>query len=218
MNRDFFIRLTFAVHRVADALPQTGQIAQEIRSAANEILADLLLLTNKEATKPEKKREILLQLERQIDILLVYFDKAKKENWIHPENFSLLEVEYGKIRELFEIFRDIQELGVENKVGSTKEEKSETPKKEEAILRETPKFEKPLSLVGSESNPQPLTQRQRKIIEFLRAKENAQVWELQKILPEVTKRTLRRDLDELLQKNLVERKGVWNAVSYELKT
>src|SRR3989338_921152 len=225
MNRDFFIRLTFAAHRVADALPKTEQVAQEIRSAANEILADLLLLTSKEVMKSERKREILFQLERQIDILLVYFDKAKKQNLIHPENFSLLEVEYGKIRELFEIFRDIQEPKIEN----IEEEKSELLKKEGMVMRETPKFEKQeggekreeervLSQVGVESNPHPLTQRQKKIIEFLRAKENAQVWELQKILPEVTKRTLRRDLDELLQKNLVERKGAWNSAPYELKT
>ena len=61
-----------------------------------------------------------------------------------------------------------------------------------------------------------MSNRQRKIIEFLKAKDRAQVRELQKILPEVTKRTLRRDLDELLQKNLVARKGEWNMVSYEL--
>jgi len=62
-----------------------------------------------------------------------------------------------------------------------------------------------------------LTERQQRIIDFLRTKHQAQVWELQKVLPQVTKRTLRRDLDELLQKNLVERKGEWNAVAYELK-
>ena len=63
----------------------------------------------------------------------------------------------------------------------------------------------------------PLTDRQRKILEYLKAKENAQVWEIQKVVPEVTKRTLRRDLDELLQMDLVERKGEWNTVFYELK-
>ncbi|MBI2098132.1 MAG: DeoR family transcriptional regulator [Candidatus Wildermuthbacteria bacterium] len=239
MNRNFFIQLAFAAHRVADALPQGEQIVKEIRESANEILTGLLLLVDKEVTRPEKKQDLLSQLERQIDILLVYLDRAEKQNWIHPGNFSLLETEYGKIRELLELFDGIplqrietpreQELGVKIE--------GEEREREKQIREEAPKIErkdeKPsfsASAVSEQATEQLMTpprvesglpllsQRQRKIIEFLRAKENAQVWELQKVLPEVTKRTLRRDLDELLQKNLVERKGAWNAVSYELKS
>ena len=200
MNRNFFVRLAFATHRVVDTLPQEEQIVQEIREAANTILADCILLTDKEAVRAEKKRDLLFGLERQIDILLVYLGRAKKEGWVIPENFSLLEVEYGKIRDLLEIFEDI-------------------PRPQPVKEKET---KEPLKIEKSEENPETedqasLTQRQKRIIEFLRVKENAQVWELQKVLPEVTKRTLRRDLDELLQKNLVERKGEWNAVSYGLK-
>ena len=62
-----------------------------------------------------------------------------------------------------------------------------------------------------------LSDRQKRIIEILQSKEKTQVWELQKVLPEVTKRTLRRDLDYLLQLNLVERQGEWNEVFYRLK-
>ncbi|HEY4509440.1 MAG TPA: DeoR family transcriptional regulator [Candidatus Paceibacterota bacterium] len=196
MNRNFFVRLAFATHRVVDVLPSEEQIAHEIRETANTILADLILLTDKEAVRPEKKRDLLFGVERQIDILLVYLSRAKKEGWVNPENFSILEEEYGKIRDLLEIFEDVPRPKVVKEL--QKIERSE---------------EKP-SFVEDRSS---LTQRQKRIIEFLRVKENAQVWELQKVLPEVTKRTLRRDLDELLQKNLVERKGEWNAVSYGLK-
>ena len=195
MNRNFFVRLAFATHRVADALPQEEQIVQEIREAANTILADLILLTDKEVVRAEKKGDLLFGLERQIDILLVYLDRAKKEGWVNPENFSVLEEEYGKIRDLLEIFEDV-------------------PRPQTA--KEPPNIEKNEKKPETEDQAS-LTQRQKRIIEFLHVKENAQVWELQKVLPEVTKRTLRRDLDELLQKNLVERKGEWNAVSYGLK-
>lgn len=207
MNRNFFIRLAFATHRVVDTLPPEEQVGEEIREAANVILADLILLTAKDFTKAEKKQDLLFQLERQIDVLLLYLERAKKQGWVNPENFSLLVAEYGRIRELLEIFEDIQG---ERALG--KEEAKEYPKAEEkeAVLA------KELGHPEKEQKPE-ITPRQKRIIEFLRAKENAQVWELQKVLPEVTKRTLRRDLDELLEKNLVERKGAWNAVSYELK-
>ncbi len=204
MNRNFFVRLAFATHRVADALPQEEQIVQEIREAANTILADLILLTDKEAVRAEKKRDLLFGLERQIDILLVYLDRAKKEGWVNPENFSLLEEEYGKIRDLLEIFEDVPRPQVVKEPF------------DKLRVKEPPKTEKEEEKPETEDRAS-LTKRQKRIIEFLHVKENAQVWELQKVLPEVTKRTLRRDLDELLQKNLVERKGEWNAVSYGLK-
>jgi DeoR/GlpR family transcriptional regulator of sugar metabolism len=60
--------------------------------------------------------------------------------------------------------------------------------------------------------------RAKKILGLLDAKGKAQVWELQKVLPQVTKRTLRRDLDTLVQKGLLERKGQWNTVFYQTKT
>lgn len=62
-----------------------------------------------------------------------------------------------------------------------------------------------------------LSERQKKIVELLSQKAKAQVWELQKVLPQVTKRTLRRDLDDLLQKKFIERQGEWNSVFYQLK-
>lgn len=205
MKRNFFVRLAFATHRVADALPKEEQIVQEIREAANTILADLILLTDKEAVRAEKKRDLLFDLERQIDILLVYLGRAKKEGWVNPENFSVLEEEYGRIRDLFEVFEGVP--GPKEAKEPQKIEKSE----------EKPAFDEVTVDKQETEDRVSLTQRQKRIIEFLRVKENAQVWELQKVLPEVTKRTLRRDLDELLQKNLVERKGEWNAVSYGLK-
>ncbi len=213
MNRNFFIRLAFAAHRVADALPREEQIAQEIREAANAILTDLILLTDKGTTRSEKKQDLLFQIERQIDVLLVYLNRAKKEGRVNQENFSLLETEYGRIRELLEIFEDIP---LHDGRGSREQRLGEKGKEEsmQSLPEADNETEPPPQKVEEKSV---LTQRQRRIIEFLRTKENAQVWELQKVLPEVTKRTLRRDLDELLQKNLVERKGAWNAVAYELK-
>src|SRR3989344_1113798 len=59
-----------------------------------------------------------------------------------------------------------------------------------------------------------LNGRQEKMLEILRYKERVQVWELKKLLPDVTKRTLRRDVDDLLKRNLVVREGEWNDIFY----
>jgi DeoR/GlpR family transcriptional regulator of sugar metabolism len=50
----------------------------------------------------------------------------------------------------------------------------------------------------------------------LKEREKAQVMDLQEILPYVTKRTIRRDLDELLNTGQVLRMGEFNKVFYKV--
>jgi DNA-binding transcriptional ArsR family regulator len=61
-----------------------------------------------------------------------------------------------------------------------------------------------------------VTARQGKILEFLSKKEKAQVMDLQTVLPDITKRTIRRDLDELLGAGKITRLGEFNQVFYQI--
>jgi hypothetical protein len=61
-----------------------------------------------------------------------------------------------------------------------------------------------------------LSFRQKKILEILR-KEKSQIRDLQKFFPGVSKRTLRRDLEDLIEKKQVKRRGQWNLVFYQLE-
>ena len=212
MNRNLFIRLAFAAHRVADALPDE-ELKQEIKESANAILADLILFIEKEGVLADKKRSLTSQILRQVDILAVYLDKAKREGMAELENFLILESEYARIRDFLEIFDSMQGEHIAP-ASAIVPEKKEKERVSQPVVEEK-KAEASPATKQKESGE--LTDRQRKIIEFLKRKDKAQVWEFQKILPQVTKRTLRRDLDSLLQLNLVERKGEWNSVVYELK-
>lgn len=60
--------------------------------------------------------------------------------------------------------------------------------------------------------------RQNRILEFLKQKGDAQVWEIQKIFPKVSKRTIRRDFRSMLKQGLIERMGERNTTAYKLKT
>lgn len=81
---------------------------------------------------------------------------------------------------------------------------------------------KPVSLAEPISSPKILPAelvlggRQEKILDFLKENERAQVMDLQKVLPNITKRTIRRDLDELLKVNKITRIGEFNQVFYQL--
>lgn len=201
MNRDFFIRLTFAAHRVVDVLEGEDEIKLEIKNSANALLADLILFSEKEIVPKEKKKSLIPSIVRRIDNLLALLNGVKQEGRVNPKNFSVLETEYGNLRELLEMFHEVEALPVEI---VPKEEAVKEKMEEE---REEKRGEKDALF----------SERQKKILEFLQAKRKVQVWELQKVLPQVTKRTLRRDLDDLLQVGLIQRKGEWNAVFYELK-
>lgn len=202
MNRNFFIRLVFATHKVADALPDDEEVKQEIKDAANVLLTDLILFSEREVVSGEMKRSLIPKLVKEIEVLISCLNRGKREGWINPKNFLVLEEEYGRIQELLQIFDEVEEIPSKPK----KEDQSVVKKVKQEGKEETRKTE-----------DDDLSERQKKILGFLKAKENAQVWEIQKMLPEVTKRTLRRDLDDLLQMNLVQRKGEWNSVFYELR-
>ena len=58
--------------------------------------------------------------------------------------------------------------------------------------------------------------RQRHILKILLEKEKVQVADIIKELPDVTKRTIRRDLDDLLKKKKITRLGDYNKVSYSI--
>ena len=63
-----------------------------------------------------------------------------------------------------------------------------------------------------------LDSRKQRILKILKEKEKIQVGELQTILADVSKRTLRRDFERLLEIGLVQRKGQKNETFYSLKS
>jgi hypothetical protein len=62
------------------------------------------------------------------------------------------------------------------------------------------------------------SERKDKIMTFLKEKDKVQVWQVKEILPEVSKRTLRRDFEDMVGQGLVERVGEKNDTFYKIKT
>jgi len=88
---------------------------------------------------------------------------------------------------------------------------------EKGLLKtvEKPVFVKNKSIRGPTSGS--LDNRKERILEILKEKERIQVWEVNEILSDVSKRTLRRDFEQLLRQGLVERIGERNDTFYKLK-
>lgn len=137
-------------------------------------------------------------IKENIDVLNSYFGIAEKQNWVDQLNFLVLKREYNEIREELEDKTD-------------KTDKTDKIEIKEGIIKK--------SLKSPNPHPDPilLNNRCEKILEVLKEKEKAQIWEFKKVFPEVTKRTLRRDFEFLLKQRLVIRAGENNNVYYMLK-
>jgi len=155
----------------------------------------LTLLFPKKEPLRYKMRELADEIlakptEKDFEILNSFFEVAKSQNWVSPSNVLEIQQEYSKLEEGLKIVPAINPLPLNN--GS--------PASIELLKKEI--------TIGS---------RQEKILKILKEKGKAQVWEIQKIFPEVTKRTLRRDFESLLNQGLVERIRERNDTFYQLK-
>ena len=205
MNRDFFIKVTVATHKVAGVLP-AGDLQDRMIGSSNSLLADLIL-SSESNMDPEEKRLLVIRALKELGALLACFYEAKERNLAFSANFLVLERAYGKVRGILEKIAQVEE------VKPFPELSRAFSSKKEATSESLPA----MAPVSSGATLGELSSRQQKILDLLTSKGKAQVWELQKLLPEVTKRTLRRDLDDLLKRNLIERAGEWNAIFYKIK-
>lgn len=146
-----------------------------------------------EITESLVKNKAPVKLLEDIEILLNYLKIAKSFGWIDSINFLIISKEYEKIK---------SQIGlVENKpsIDGAIQLKAEIPNK--ANPAKAPGFL--------------ISDRQKKILQILKEKGQAQVSDFKTVLVDVTKRTIRRDLDELLKNGQIIRVGEWNQVFYK---
>ena len=134
-----------------------------------------------------KQRELVLDICQDLRVLEGFFAVAEKQNWVSPGNL----------------------LRISERYASMKQELEDT----EVLVPETITAESPPDF----NSPPKNTRRRDRILEILKEKGKAQVWEFKEIFPGVTKRTLRRDFEKLLAQDLVERIGQRNQTHYQSK-
>jgi len=202
MEKNYFIQLTLLLYQTTENFSQEELLKLKIRNLADDVLSDLILINSGEdhrITLPERE-SVFSQAFIDIDDLGEYLTLARSKNLLERDNFLFIRQEYNKIKKEIEGF---------SKRGAVKEGKKESL----SPVQKTPAV---LSKPKTEKKEGVLKERQKKIVKILEKEGSAQVNDFQKFLPEVTKRTLRRDLDGLLKQGLVIRIGQWNEVFYKL--
>ena len=156
----------------------------------------LTLLFPKKEPLRYKMREIANNIllnpdEDDFETLNCFLEVAKTQNWVSPFNVLEIQEEYDKLRQdLFQIRSAVEKP---------------------AVLKADVN-----NLVNNLNNIK-ISDRQKKILQILKNKEKVQVWQAKEMFPEITKRTLRRDFESLLNQGLIKRIGKRNETFYELR-
>ena len=191
-----FLKLTNSVYKVLEFFPESDPLKNRAKDKALSIMEHLVLFDETSGWLSFHKEKTKVQILEDIEVLLGYFWIAKTQGWLNSVNCLIIANEYEKI---------IKEIGPV--IESVKKEPKVTPdlvlKNEGVIKRDAPFLN--------------ITNRQKTILDYLGKNEKAQVMDLQKVLPDITKRTIRRDLDELLLAGKIVRVGDFNQVSYQIK-
>ncbi len=189
--KETLIKLTDELYRLTLLFPKKEPLRYQMRQLANEILAERLTLGDKRESSVFGKLEALDS----------FFEVAKSQNWVKPVELLRLQEQYDRIRaELKKNQKKIQET-------SAVQAPSAGP-----TARRTP-----APSVRQFSGEKSLSEREARILEFLKQNGRAQVGQLKKYFPNVTKRTLRRDFRRLLRKGAIERLGERNETYYRIK-
>lgn len=190
MQEDFIIKLTGSLYRVVEVFPE-DVLKMAIKKEAVDILRNYFL---------KKSKDVL----QGIDVLLSLLEVAENQNWAQKENFLVLQENYQKLQQgLLETFPSNSCNNIHSK---------------------SKDVAKPAGLTKAKENRQALdftqitNERHKKILKFLQKASQGQIQDFKGILPEVSKRTLRRDMDQLLKLKAVKRIGDKNNTVYQMKS
>jgi len=130
----------------------------------------------------------------KLEILDSFFEVAKSQNWVSLQDILKVQEEYNKLKEVLKW--------------------PEVPENQPKFVFEPPAVRED-AFVSVKDH---LQNRQGKIMTLLKENNGIQVWQAKKVFPEVSKRTLRRDFENMLKQGLIERVGEKNDTFYKIKT
>jgi len=218
-----FLKLTNAVYKVLEFFPESDPLKNRAKDRALVIMDNLALVNENSGWISFQKEKIKVQILEDIDILLGYLWIGKSQGWLNSSNYLIISNEYEKIKKATSPLQagDPRPEGREMEpiIVPIIEQTQKLP----GILDKSPavtgQFDE-LASISPEANlggeRVSISDRQKKILNFLEKNETGQVMDLQTVLPNITKRTIRRDLDELLEASKIVRLGDFNQVFYKL--
>src|SRR4030043_1077435 len=100
MDRDFLIQLTNSLYRLTLLFPKKEPLRYKMREIADDILANYL---NPKKTESGSLRALTesgsLRALEGLEVLDAFFEVAKEQNWVSPEEILKLQENYSKLKD-----------------------------------------------------------------------------------------------------------------------
>lgn len=220
MDQRDFVKLTSALYRVTDLFPDQEPLKIGLRERGLKVLSLLSPYHFSDDTNLDSSvAEASL---KEVQALRSLLAVSQSQQWVNEINLILLDQEYGRLEDRLK--------SVVARKGSVR--KTETPKpvepasKSEPInVESAPKKPTPSELkpnrtydvnTGQEVDQAPPSDRQEKILQMIRQQPRIQMRQIQEELTDVTSRTLRRDLESLVQQGKIVRVGRGTGTFYRV--
>jgi len=196
LNKNYLLQVTNELYRITLLFPKKEPLRYKMRQLSNEVLANFVDLSRERDLQEEVR--LIEDSNHKMEVLDGFFDVARAQNWVRPSDILGLQKEYSEIKIGF--------LSINN--GNERQEKAQ-------VAVHVPVVERPHEMVKKKEII--LSSRQEKILRILEDRDSAQVNDIKDYFPDTSKRTLRRDLKELLDTELISRKGERNTTRYEVR-
>jgi len=237
MMNDKFLKLTNTVYKTLEFFPEADPLKNKAKEKALAIMDHLVLINETSGWASFQKEKVKVQLAEDVDILLGYLWIGKSQGWLSSVSYLIIANEYEKIKKAATPITVLTQKLPYVESQPTVQERTQTGTSSVLDNTGAPKEGIPNSFNGAEKtvaiapvlpniqkdkeavilDPPAQVSRQSKILEFLGSHDKAQVMDLRLILPNITKRTIRRDLDELMKSDKIIRFGEFNNVFYKIK-
>lgn len=209
LNCNDGVKITNVAYKLLDFFPDGEPLKNKAKEKVLVILENLTLISDTKGWISLKKEKASAELLDDIEVLKSYLKLAKYQKWIDNINFLIITKEYNRIKDKISPPKGTIKKNIE--IASKIEEKV----LENSTLQKSAESE-PV-IIDKVKTMENYSERQKKILKILQEREKAQVSDLIKELPNITKRTVRRELDDLLKKGRIVRVGEWNQVFYKTK-
>jgi hypothetical protein len=214
MDREYFIQLTLGLYRVTEMLSDKEPLRYKIRESANKILADMastgfdVCLTDQDS------------IIKEISILSAYFDIAQDQEWINKKNFLVLKQGYINLKEAIFTAQAFKKPQIQAPKQTQVIESRSAPEEYNsyAQIQEKPKVSQQKASpkpVKTQENGYP--DRKGEIYDIVSKKGPLRLISMLQYFPNVSKRTIRRDLGYLIKKGAISRYDEGKLTFYKLK-
>lgn len=226
--------LTLALYRVTDFFPQGEVLRKHLREKANEIFSQTL-----EYNYASDADAAALKILGRIESVKGYLEIAKPLHIVSPINLVILEREYIFLADFFA--KELESLNQADKSDQTAiaannpDIKPCAGKKESELSSRAvePRQSTITAAVGDQPNlnhvvnwqefsgakpdsPLLLNERQEAILEHLKQAQQAKVSDFYSFFSNISSKTIQRDLQDLVAKNLLKREGEKRWTVYHL--